>query len=82
MDSPVCLPHVSQGGTRVLMTPAQKMEMGGQETEMLVPLTVAVLLGSGVVAGPCWTDPSVAEKWLPWHGQMIAPFTTEPTMHP
>jgi hypothetical protein len=38
--------------------------------------------GSGDGAGPLTTDPSVMLNLLPWHGQLIVPPDTVPTMHP
>ncbi len=53
-----------------------------QETVRVEPSTLTVFGVKGVAAGPWRTDPSVAEKILPWHGQMIMPLATLPTRHP
>ena len=38
--------------------------------------------GSGEAAGPLTTEPLVTLNLLPWHGQLIVPPDTLPTMHP
>src|SRR6201986_4719647 len=38
--------------------------------------------GSGDAAGPLTTEPLVMLNLLPWHGQLIVPPDTLPTMHP
>src|SRR5689334_98251 len=38
--------------------------------------------GSGLGAGPATTEPSVIANSLPWHGQLIVPFSTVDTAHP
>src|SRR6516225_2700908 len=38
--------------------------------------------GSGDAAGPLTTEPLVMLNLLPWHGQLIVPPDTVPTMHP
>jgi hypothetical protein len=38
--------------------------------------------GSGDVAGPLTTAPLVTLNLLPWHGQLIVPSDTLPTVHP
>ena len=38
--------------------------------------------GSGLGAGPATTEPSVIANSLPWHGQLIVPFSTVDTAQP
>src|SRR6516164_1898327 len=38
--------------------------------------------GSGEAAGPLTTEPLVMLNLLPWHGQLIVPPDTLPTVHP
>jgi hypothetical protein len=52
------------------------------DTVRVDPLTVTVLAGNGNVAGPLRTEPSVAEKVEPWHGQTITPLSTPATVQP
>src|SRR4051812_33341215 len=54
----------------------------GQPTVKVLPLTVMVFGVSPVGAGPDTRSPVAASKWLWWHGQMIWPPSTEPTMQP
>src|SRR3954447_976519 len=46
------------------------------------PLTVISTDGSGLVAGPPCTLPSVIEKLLLWQGQLMTPSVTLFTAHP
>ena len=54
---------------------------GDQASEIWPELTEICLLGSGLVAGPSTTLPSLALNLLPWHGQSIVPFATWSTKH-
>src|SRR5690242_16573237 len=47
-----------------------------------VPCTLMLTAGSGDVAGPLTTAPVVMLNRLPWHGQLIVPPDTLPTVHP
>lgn len=49
---------------------------------MLVPETFRVTEGRALGAGPDFTDPSLTEKCELWHGQMISPPETVPTVQP
>ena len=49
---------------------------------MLSPVTLIVLAGSGLGAGPASTAPSVIEYSLPWHGQSILPSAIWLTVQP
>src|SRR5262245_14861897 len=56
---------------------------GAQVTVKLEPVTVIVLASSGLLARLSGVgDPVVMSKWLAWHGQMISPPSTCPTMQP
>src|SRR5262249_41335611 len=46
------------------------------------PLPVACLAASAFGAGPPTTEPSWIEYWLPWHGHVMMPPETVPTVHP
>ena len=43
-------------------------------------VTLAFRAGRGCRAGPRATEPSSIRNWLPWHGQVIRPASTEVTM--
>src|ERR1700757_2189628 len=49
---------------------------------MEVPSTSMAMGASGLVAGPCTTEPSSILNLLPWQGQLIVPFETLLTMQP
>src|ERR1700704_5582595 len=53
----------------------------GQASDIWPERTEICLPGSGLVAGPSTTLPSLALNLLPWHGQSIVPFTTWSTKH-
>ena len=40
------------------------------------------MAGSGLVAGPCTTEPSLMLNLLPWQGQLMVPFETLLTKQP
>ena len=46
------------------------------------PDTVRLTGASGLFAGPPSTEPSAAEKTLPWQAQLIFPSATEATTQP
>ena len=48
----------------------------------MVPLTVIFFSGSGELAGPFLTEPSVAENLLKWQPQLIVPPDTSATVQP
>ena len=47
-----------------------------------LPVTVTCLAGRAFGAGPPLTEPSWIEYSLPWHGHLIKPPETLPTVHP
>ena len=49
---------------------------------MEVPCTLMLTGGSGDAAGPLTTAPLAMLNLLPWHGQLIVPPDTLPTVHP
>ena len=55
---------------------------GPQVTVMPSAPTVTLLVGSGLVAGPCFTSPVAMSKVEPWHGQVMTPFDTPLTVQP
>src|SRR5207247_8917316 len=55
---------------------------GYQAWTIEVPCTLMLTGGSGDVAGPLTTAPLAMLNRLPWHGQLIVPPDTLPTVHP
>jgi uncharacterized membrane protein len=53
-----------------------------QAWTMDVPWTLMVTGASGEVAGPLTTEPLAMLNLLPWHGQLMVPPDTVPTMQP
>lgn len=49
---------------------------------MVLPDTVNGTAARGACAGPAWTEPSLIEYLLPWHGHSISPLEIDDTMHP
>src|SRR6266568_4750467 len=49
---------------------------------MEVPWTLMLTGASGDAAGPLTTEPSEMLNVLPWHGQLMVPPVTVPTMQP
>jgi hypothetical protein len=68
--------HLAEGHTRRRGTSRTNRARDGQASEIRPELTEICLLGSGLVAGPSTTLPSLALNLLPWHGQSIVPSAT------
>ena len=60
---------------------AGQAALGGQAREIWPELTEIFWLGSGLLAGPVTTLPSLALNLLPWQGQSMVPLATSSTMH-
>src|SRR4029453_18041913 len=53
-----------------------------QALTTFLPLTLTLVSGRPLGAGPPWTEPSWMENWLPWHGHLITPPSTLLTSQP